>query len=201
MVGVAGAVVLWITVGDSAQPATKDAPTAGGDDIDPADVGDETVAEADAPGPFDQDASDDEEAPGPAAEADPPLDTTLDTEAAHPFDQDAAIPVAAAVAAPPAAIIDTPAHATRPAEGTVPQAAPSRPADPAAVDRLPAAPHRTETLRGSYSFDPAPPLTAARRVRSALGVLLVVTAVGLALAASVGVLAVFVSRALEGAVN
>ena len=57
------------------------------------------------------------------------------------------------------------------------------------------------TFPGSYSFDPVPPVTWGRRLRSALGVVLVITVVGLALAASFGVLAVFVSRALEGAVN
>jgi len=46
-----------------------------------------------------------------------------------------------------------------------------------------------------------PPVTAAQRVRSALGVLLVVVAVGLALAAAAGVLAVAISRALQGAVS
>ncbi len=44
-------------------------------------------------------------------------------------------------------------------------------------------------------------MTAAQRVRSALGVLLVVVAVGLALAAAAGVLAVAISRALQGAVS
>lgn len=91
--------------------------------------------------------------------------------------------------------------ATRPVGGTVPQAAPPRPAEPSAV----AAPSRRRRTAprfpGSYSFDPVPPVTWGRRLRSALGVVLVVTAVGLGLAASLGVVAVFVSRALEGAVS
>lgn len=102
---------------------------------------------------------------------------------------------------PPVVAPDTGPDATRPVEGTVPQAAPSRPAEPAAVARTPAVAGPTSTVPGSYSFDPAPQLTVARRVRSALGVVLVVTGVGLTLAASVGLLVVFVSRALEGAVN
>ena len=165
VVGIAGAVVLWITLGDMAQPATKEKESAGGGDPDRGD----------------------EAAHGAA------------TGAAGPFDQDAPDPVIAPVEqpVPVAAAVD----ATGPAEGAVPQAAPSRPAEPAAVDRPPVRSRRTVSLPGSYSFDPAPPLTWRRRLRSALAVVLVVTAVGLALAASVGVLVVFVSRALEGAVN
>ena len=96
---------------------------------------------------------------------------------------------------------EAPPDATRPVGGTVPQAAPPRPAEPPAVAAPSGRRPRTATFPGSYSFDPVPPVTWGRRLRSALGVVLVITVVGLALAASFGVLAVFVSRALEGAVN
>lgn len=114
-------------------------------------------------------------------------------------DEAVVIPVAAGAPRPDAADDEPPVDAKRPAGGAVPQAARPRPAEPSAV----AAPsgRRPASFPGSYSFDPVPPVTWGRRLRSALGVLLVVVAVGLALAASFGVLAVFVSRALEGAVN
>lgn len=60
---------------------------------------------------------------------------------------------------------------------------------------------RVVNLPGSYSFSPVPPVTAGRRLRSALGVLVVVTVVGLGLAAAVGILVVAISRALESAVS
>lgn len=89
---------------------------------------------------------------------------------------------------------------TRPAGGTVPQAARPRPAEPSAV-AAPSHRGRTRAYPGSYSFDPVPPVTWGRRMRSTLGVLLVVTSVGLALAAAFGLLAVYISQVLEGAVN
>lgn len=90
-------------------------------------------------------------------------------------------------------------HARRPAEGEVPHVPPAR---PAGSDRVvPRRAVRRRTLPGTYSLEAVPPVTAAQRVRSALGVLLVVVAVGLALAAAAGVLAVAISRALQGAVS
>lgn len=90
--------------------------------------------------------------------------------------------------------------ATRPVGRTVPQAARPRPAGPSAVASP--ATHAPTTGR---SDPPRPrrlrPVTAGRRARSALGVVLMVVAVGVGLAAALGVVAVFVSRALEGAVS
>jgi hypothetical protein len=164
------AVVLWITVGDMAQPATKDGGSSGSTDDDGA------VTPNDAVGEIVPDE-------GSAVDVQPDIDEEPAIEV---------VPV-------PEAGTSVFADATAPAEGTVPQAVPARPAERAAVSPAPVSHPRV--LPGSYSFEPAPPITWARRLRSALGVVLVITAVGLALAASVGVLAVFVSRALEGAVN
>lgn len=86
-----------------------------------------------------------------------------------------------------------------PAEGEVPHAPPARPAGPDRV--VPRRTPRRRTLPGTYSLGAVPPVTASQRLRSALGVLLVVVAVGLALAAAAGVLVVAISRALQGAVS
>ena len=101
---------------------------------------------------------------------------------------------------PPAPGPEPPApHARRPAEGEVPHVPPAR---PAGSDRVvPRRAVRRRALPGTYSLEAVPPVTAAQRLRSALGVLVVVAAVGLALAAAAGVLAVAVSRAMQGAVN
>lgn len=85
-----------------------------------------------------------------------------------------------------------------PVEGRVPHAPPARPADPVSV-----VPVRAARRRTSPRPDPTtvPPVTAGRRLRSALGVVLLVLSVGLALAVAVAVLAVAISRALHGAVD
>ncbi len=265
VVGGAIAIVLWITVGDMAQPATKDDEPAGSPDdgqltvVIPVEAG-VAVDDRDAPA-----GAVDEGAPGGPAEtrddsidstdsdarddvtdgdlhaddaaAIGPHDTVVDDGPALDDDHDDALGdpgVAADVApdeapddesataddvrpadvtglvaaegAPAPTTADTPhgvmvADAMGPVEGTVPQAVPARPAESATAGRAPSAAGSVVTIPGTYSFDPAPPVTWGRRLRSALGVVLVVTAVGLALAASLGLLAVYVSRALEGAVN
>lgn len=90
-------------------------------------------------------------------------------------------------------------HASGPVEGGVPHAPPARPADP--ISFLPARAVRRRTSPRSDPPTTVPPVTAGRRVRSALGVVLLVLSVGLALAVTVAVLVVAVSRALHGAVD
>ncbi len=268
VVGGAIAIVLWITVGDMAQPATKDDEAAGRpadrhlavvipveagvavddrdtpasaiDEATPGADGDDVTDEADAT--YEADDADDavsigalepevDDGPGPDdghddhddALGDPEVTTdVVDDDATDVVDDDAPEDERAAaggvrhadvaglvvVEAAPAPVVgaDVPdgevvADAMGPVEGTVPQAVPARPAESATAGRAPSAAHSVLTIPGTYSFDPAPPVTWGRRLRSALGVVLVVTAVGLALAASLGLLAVYVSRALEGAVN
>ena len=254
VVGGAIAIVLWITVGDMAQPATKDDETAGrpadghlavvipveaGVAVDdretPASTidetapgGDDVTDEADAADDAGDAASigaleprvDDGAAPddGHDDHVDALGDPEVATNAVHDAPEDeratagdvrhADVTGLVAVEAAPAPVVgaDVPdgeavADAMGPVEGTVPQAVPARPAESATAGRAPSAAHSVQTIPGTYSFDPAPPVTWGRRLRSALGVVLVVTAVGLALAASLGLLAVYVSRALEGAVN
>lgn len=86
-----------------------------------------------------------------------------------------------------------------PVEGEVPQAPPTRPADPVSVVPVRAA--RRRTPPSSRSPAEVPPVSAGQRVRSALGVVLLVLAVGLVLAMAVAVLVVAISRALHGAVD
>lgn len=136
----------------------------------------------------------------PATQDEPPAGGADREDARAPHDDVDTNPETPPVT-PPEVAPDRGPDAAGPAERTVPQAARSRPAEPAAVAPAPARTGRTVAVPGSYSFDPAPQLTVGRRVRSALGVVLVVTGVGLTLAASVGLLVVVVSRALEGAVN
>jgi hypothetical protein len=90
--------------------------------------------------------------------------------------------------------------AARPIEDTVPQAVPPRPAGRSTA-AVPSGRRVVAPAPAPYSFEPLPPVTWGRRLRSTLGVLLVVTAVGMALAASLAVLAAFISHALEGAVS
>ena len=86
-----------------------------------------------------------------------------------------------------------------PVEGEVPQAPPARPAEPVSVVPVRAA--RRRTPPESRSPAEVPPVSAGQRVRSALGVVLLVLAVGLVLAMAVAVLVVAISRALHGAVD
>lgn len=251
VVGGAIAIVLWITVGDMAQPATKDDEAAGRPAdrhlavVIPVEAGvavddrDATASAIDEAAPGGDDVTDGADADGAASvgaleprvddgpapddghdDHDDALgDPEVATDVLHddaPEDESAAagdvrhadvagLVVVEAVPAPVEGA-DVPdgeivADAMGPVEGTVPQAVPARPAESATAGRAPSAARSVLTIPGTYSFDPAPPVTWGRRLRSALGVVLVVTAVGLALAASLGLLAVYVSRALEGAVN
>jgi len=87
-----------------------------------------------------------------------------------------------------------------PVEDGVPHAPPPRPADPVSVDPGRVAARRRTTPRPGPLAD-VPPVTAGRRVRSALGVVLLVLCAGLVLAMAVTVLVAAVSRALHGAVD
>ena len=163
LVVVAGAiaVVLWMTVGNSTQPATQDRERAGS----PAETGalDPVVVHVEA-GVVVPD--DDREPDPPTAPTEPPVRVT-----------------------PPPTLVSPPATPA-PARPTRGRRAATRSRDQKAV-RIP----------GRISFEPVPPVTWSRRLRSALGVLLVVIAVGLAFATMVAAVVVAISRALQGAVN